>query len=70
MKILFLVYCTTDEAEGMFNEDGDMLDFWFHNDAMWRKEYYQNLMNALGFEVIVSEDKKLVKKLNKAVKDC
>jgi hypothetical protein len=39
------------EVEGMFTEDGELLDIWACNDASWRNEYFSGFLEKLGIEV-------------------
>lgn len=60
------------EVEGMIDESGKVLGFWFSNDASWRDEYFNGFMEELGIKVVTPSDKqrpKLVKILNKYVSD-
>jgi len=68
MKTLFLVYMEDEElgeAEGMFDEEGTLLGTWACNDGDWRPEYFNEFMGKLGYNVEVSEDEVLIKKLIK-----
>ena len=68
MKTLFLVYMEDEElgeAEGMFDEEGTLLGTWACNDGDWRPEYFNEFMGKLGYNVEVSEDEALIKKLIK-----
>ncbi len=42
---------SSGEIEGMFDSNGDLLHFWFCNDATWRNHYFNPLMLKLGIEV-------------------
>lgn len=50
-KLIHLSYCDEYEAEGFFTESGELLQAWSLNDANWRSEYMDPLLQALGFEV-------------------
>lgn len=56
------------EIEGVFDENDNLIHTWDCNDATWRHEYFNPLLEKLGFKVIDSFDKKLIKKLIKAWK--
>ena len=51
------------EVEGMFLDDGTMLGTWCCNDASWRSEYFNGFMEALGVQVVNSDDESLEEKL-------
>lgn len=55
-----------NEVEGMFDDKGILLDFWYCNDAEWRSEYFGGFMNKLGF-LIKSMPKKMHKQANKQI---
>lgn len=55
------------ETEGMFDEQGNKLGIWCHNDAMWRGEYYDHFMAGLGIDVDgPPEDPVVLKKISEA----
>lgn len=39
------------EVEGFFDESGSLLATWSLNDANWRGEYQNSLLEALGIQV-------------------
>lgn len=53
MKKLYLVGSEGEcgEIQGMFTDGCLLLDFWSCNDADWRTEYFNGVMNELGYEV-------------------
>lgn len=51
MKTLYHVRIDEDEIEGFFDEDGDLMGAWCLNDARWRNEYMNPLLNSLGYQV-------------------
>lgn len=52
MKKVYAAYTEEcGEVEGMFDEDGNLLDLWSSNDATWRNEYFSGFMKKLGIEV-------------------
>lgn len=65
-KLFHAQYEDEFEAEGFFDEKGKMLQGWHGNDANWRGEYMDPLLEKLGYEVVYSSDPKLKKKLKKA----
>ena len=68
MKTIYLVGDEEEgEVEGMFDDKGNIIHCWTCNDANWRNEYFDPLMEALGIKVECSEDEKLKKKLRKAM---
>lgn len=64
MKTIYYVPSDKLEADGMFDADGNLLGAWCINDAMWRGEYMNGFMKALGIEVVTSHDPELLKKLD------
>lgn len=55
MKKLVVVYLSDDEVgevEGMFEENGNLIDFWACNDADWRSEYFAGVLKFLGAEEV------------------
>jgi hypothetical protein len=52
MSVLFHVYLEDYEAELWFDNKGDYLYGWACNDANWRGEYMNPLMERLGFSVV------------------
>lgn len=64
MKTIYHVVSDEVEAEGMFDESGELLGAWCLNDAMWRREYMNLFMQKLGVSIIASNNSELVKKLN------
>lgn len=60
MKIIYNVYAGDEyEAEGMFDENGILLDAWVLNDASWRGEYFDGFMAKCG---VVVKSKKATEK--------
>ena len=51
LTTLYHVFSEDFNCEGMFTEKGELLDWWFDNDATWRNEYFSGFMEKLGFEV-------------------
>lgn len=52
MKKLYHVYTTWfGEMEFFFDGRGKLLHYWALNDANWRSEYMDPLMEALGYQV-------------------
>jgi len=49
MKTLFLVQIPHYEA--IFDDSDELLGSWHENDACWRNEFYQELMQNLGYRV-------------------
>jgi hypothetical protein len=69
MRKLYIAYTEeVGEVEGIFDQDGTMLDFWSCNDATWRNEYFSPFMERLGFDVDVAPDW-MVKKLEEAARE-
>ena len=74
MKKIYYVYDEGDcemygETEGFFDEKGTLLQWWCCNDANWRSEYMDPLLEALGFNVIYPTKKiaqKFIKEIRKA----
>ncbi len=55
LKKLYFVNVDNDdvgEVEGFFDERGSHLASWSVNDASWRGEYMNRLLQALGFAVV------------------
>ena len=51
MKKIVFVGVENDEVgevEGMFEEDGTLIDLWACNDATWRSEYFSGILKYLG----------------------
>jgi hypothetical protein len=72
MKITHVYVCDDDgEMEGMFDDQGELLAGWLMDDAHWRSEYMNGLLEALGHEIVrvdscdarKKSDKALVKKV-------
>ena len=55
------------EVEGAFDDKGELLDTWCCNDATWRHEYFEGLMNALGVTV-ADPPKRLRSKMEKKLR--
>lgn len=55
------------EVEGMINDKGEVIGYWWSNDASWRNEYFGPFMQKLGITVVTPE-KKLYVKLQKVLK--
>jgi hypothetical protein len=52
MKIIYKVYaCWFGEVEFFFDTKGTLLHYWWMSDAVWRGEYMNPLMEALGVKV-------------------
>ena len=72
MKTIYHVYSDRDgEIEGMFDAEENLLDWWCCNDGMWRGEYFDGFLEALGIAVEYDTSqaplfKRLRKKLEKA----
>jgi hypothetical protein len=66
MSVIYYVYLEDDdvgEVEGFYKED-KLLATWCLNDANWRAEYMNPLLERLGFEVeLPPEDSNLYDKL-------
>ena len=39
------------ELQAAFDKDDNLLHFWYLNDANWRHEYLDPLMNAVGIKI-------------------
>lgn len=52
------------ECDVFFDKHGDLIDYWYGNDASWRQEYYSGLLAWMGYEVF-PPDKKLAIVLRK-----
>lgn len=52
MEKIFHVYLEDYEGEFWFNNKGEFLQGWACNDANWRSEYMNPLLESLGFEVV------------------
>ena len=57
------------EVEGVFDDEGNLLDFWCCNDATWRNEYFSGFMATLGFDCVSSSDENLINRLCEAASD-
>lgn len=51
MKLYHVVLEATCEAEAWFDESGKLLAGWTMNDAHWRGEYMNPLLEALGYNI-------------------
>ena len=53
MKTVYEYHYEGDEGEieAMFSDTGEMLSYWFCNDAMWRQEYFGGFMEKMGVKV-------------------
>jgi len=66
MKIVYIVYFEDyGEYQVAATEDGEILDIWACNDAMWRNEYFHGFMKRLGFEVREDAPAHIVEKMRK-----
>ncbi len=67
MRKLFLVTLADDEigeVEGIFDSDKfTLLHWWNLNDADWRSEYFNPLMEQLGIKVVSSNNRDMKKRL-------
>jgi hypothetical protein len=61
-RVIEHVYIDEFELEG-FYLDGKYLQGWCANDAHWRSEYMDPLIEALGFKIKISNSQKLKKDL-------
>lgn len=52
MKPVYYYYCEDAEVDSFYDETGQLLDFWSCNDANWRQEYMNGLLESLGYTVI------------------
>ncbi len=69
MKKIFHVYTESDgEMDWFFDEDGNVLQYWYNNDACWREEYMNPLLASLGIEVVEGGGPKFNKILKKTLK--
>jgi hypothetical protein len=57
MKKLFIMYCEDDrgEYELWFNDNDVLIGGYFCNDAQWRGEYFDGMMEDLGIDVHYSK---------------
>lgn len=55
---MVIYYCFSEnwEQDGFFSEDGKLLATWSCNDACWRQEYMSPLFQALGIDIIKSDE--------------
>ena len=67
MKKIYLVNIKSPEAQGMFDDTGNIIDHWYMNDANWRGDYFNEMMFKLGIEVL-KPDEKMFKKLSTKLK--
>lgn len=54
MKIIYCIYISNDdlgEIQVFADKDGKILASWHLNDASWRGEYMDRLLEKLGYEV-------------------
>jgi hypothetical protein len=51
--IYYVDLCSDDhgEVQAMFDEDKNLIDYWWTNDGNWRSEYFNPFMNKLGFDI-------------------
>jgi hypothetical protein len=66
VKTLYHVdLCSDDhgEVQAMFDEDKNMLHFWWSNDGNWRSEYFNPFLAALGYDVRYDLTEECEKKL-------
>jgi hypothetical protein len=65
--IYYVGYCDEWEAEGFFDENGNILAAWHGNEGNWRGEYFDGIFESLGIDVDYSKsnDKEFVDKLKK-----
>jgi hypothetical protein len=65
MKLQFVDLCDDEVGEVQaFFKDGELLAAWSSNDANWRSEYMDPLLEELGWEIeYASSDETLAQKL-------
>jgi hypothetical protein len=71
MKNLFFVSIDDEfEAEGFFDDEFEFIDGWSGNDGVWRGEYFDGLIDHLGYKVIYLNHKdKQYKMMQKRLKE-
>jgi hypothetical protein len=63
LKVVEIVFTEEyGEAQGAFL-DGELIDYWYCNDACWREDAFNSLCETFGFTTIDSRDEELEKKL-------
>lgn len=68
MKITHVYVCDDDgEMEGFFDDQGRLLAAWCLNDAHWRNEYMDGLLESLGHEIVKLDASDARKKADKAM---
>lgn len=69
-KIVYTYYYDGDagEIDAFFNEKFKLLEYWSCNDALWRTEYMNPLLETLGIEVKPLPEKQW-DKADKAIED-
>lgn len=63
-----VIYHVRDDENGLeafFTEYGAYLHGWHENDANWRNEYMNPLLNSLGFKVVCINRGDLVEEIRK-----
>jgi hypothetical protein len=56
MKKIYCVWADWfGEMQFFFDDGGNLLQYWCCSDALYRGEYMNGLMKALGFEVLKAE---------------
>ena len=56
-KIYYVSYFEDFEAEGFIDPaNGEVLGAWHCNDGVWRPEYFNGFLEALGVEVVKCPD--------------
>jgi len=69
-KIIYTYYYDGDagEMDAFFNEKFKLLEYWSCDDANWRSEYMNPLLETLGIEVKHLPEKQFAK-ADKAIED-
>jgi len=57
------------DVEGFFDEAGNLIHSWAMNDASWRSEYMDPLLEKLGIRVVGGDSKELEAKLKEHWRD-
>ena len=68
-RIVYFASIDSPEYEGMFDEEGTLIDYWHCNDATWRGEYFDGFMEKIGVEIIYRAPRNLEKKMVDQLKE-
>ncbi len=63
-----IYYVCCSEFEGMYDAKGTLLYYWSTNDAVWRHEFFDELLRVLGVTVANKTPGKIQRKFEQYIK--